>query len=286
MSNNLSPEKRAQLVRCLCEGMSLRATSRICDVAFNTVLKFVPMIGQACSDYQDRVLRGLKCERLELDEQWNFVLKKQRNVREGERNVGDCWTWIALDASTKLVPSYFIGPRSLESAYLFMRDIKDRLTNRPIIVTDGFSAYKSAVENVFGSEADFAQVIKLFGSTQADPAGGGRYSPPACTGIKKHIISGAVPECEISTSFVERLNLSVRMHSRRCTRLTNAHSKKLENHTHAMSLFFMFYNFCRIHESLRCTPAMAAGVTQHVWDTQDLVALLDEPSEGRSADVA
>lgn len=285
MSNVLHREKRAQLVSCLVEGMSLRATARTCDVAFNTVLKFVPLIGKACSDYQDSVLRNLICEVIQLDEQWNFCLAKDKNLPADKRGVqgyGSIWTWIAVDAATKLVPTWFVGDRSTASAFMFLHDLKTRLSNRPQLISDGHTAYAPVIENVFGDGVDFAQVIKLFGNAPGETTEA-RYSPPKCTGIKRHVVCGSVPEANVSTSFVERLNLSVRMHNRRCTRLTNGHSKKVENHVHAMSLFFMFYNFARRHETLRCSPAMAAGVTNHLWDVHEIVALLDEPAQAAGA---
>lgn len=281
MPNVLSSEKRAQLVSCLVEGMSIRATARICDVAFNTVLSFVPLIGKACSDYQDSVLRGLTCKRLELDETWAPVYAKDKNLppdKRGVRGYGSAYTWIALDSETKLVPTWFVGDRSAASAFLFLHDLKTRLVNRPQIITDGHAAYMSEIENVFGDEVDFARIIKIFGSGQAGNSSEARYSPPKCTGIEKHLVRGTVPEGNISTSYVERFNLSLRMHNRRFTRLTNAHSKKLENHVHSLSLFMMFYNFARRHDTLRVSPAMAAGVTNHLWDVREIVALLNEPA--------
>ena len=275
MSNNLSNEKRAQMLMCLVEGMSLRATNRVCGVAFNTALSFVPMLGKACSEYQDRTLRNLTCERLELDEQHGFYRCRQKNLVQGRNDGGDVWSWLALDSETKLVVSYFCGDRSISSAFLFLQDIRQRVANEPTIVTDGLAAYVAAVENSFGSGVDFAQLVKVFGPSGAlTPTG--RYAPPKLTTLKRNVISGHVEEGEISTSYVERLNLTVRMGNRRCTRLTNAHSKTLENHVHMMGIFFMFYNFCRIHQSLRITPAMAAGVTDHVWEASDVVALLAE----------
>ena len=285
MANNLPAEKQGRLIACLVEGMSIRATARICDVAFNTVLSFVPRIGQACSDYQDSVLRGLTCKRLELDETFAPIYAKDRNLPPDKRGVpgfGATYTWIALDSETKLVPSWFVGDRSTASAFLFLHDLKGRLVNRPQIVTDGHAAYLSAIENVFGDEVDYARIIKIFGGQPGNSAEA-RYSPPKCTGIEKHLVRGNVPEGQISTSYVERFNLSLRMHNRRFTRLTNAHSKKLENHVHALSLFTMFYNFARRHETLRISPAMAAGVTNHLWDVQEIVALLDEPARAEGA---
>ena len=285
MSNNLPSEKQAQMAHCLVEGMSVRATARICGVAFNTVLKFVPLIGQACSDYQDSALRGLTCKRLELDETFAPIYAKDRNLPLDKRGVpgfGSTYTWIAFDAETKLVPSWFVGDRSSTSAFLFLHDLKTRLVNRPQIITDGHGVYPGAIESVFGNEVDYARIIKIFGAN-AGNAAEVRYSPPKCTGIEKHLMRGHVESGDISTSYVERFNLSLRMGNRRFTRLTNAHSKKMENHVHALSLFTMFYNFARVHETIRCTPAMAAGVTNHVWEVSEIVALLDRSAGAENA---
>jgi IS1 family transposase len=277
MANVLPTAKRIQLVACLVEGMSIRATARVCDVAFNTVLKFVPWIGHACADYQDATLRNLRCECLEMDEQWNFCLAKDRNLpREvrGKFGYGSVWTWCALDVHSRLVPTWFVGDRTANSAVLFLSDLRSRITNRPQITSDGHSAYLAAMAESFGSDVDYAQLVKSFEHERPNNAEI-RYSPPRCIGATKKVVSGNPTLPLVSTSHVERLNLQMRMSNRRCTRLTNGHSKKVENHSHALALFFMHYNFCRIHQTLRCTPAMAANVTNRVWELSDIVALLD-----------
>lgn len=286
MSNVLDKSKRVQLLACLTEGMSLRSTSRVCDVAFNTVLKFVPLMGQACSDYQDKVLRNLKCETLELDEQWNFCFGKDRNLPENKRDkfgFGSVWTWCALARETRLIPSWFVGDRSAQSAYLFLSDLRSRVVGSPQITSDGFNAYPGAVEAAFGTNVHFAQLIKNYAQVGDSRSAEVRYSPPPVTSITKQIVIGEPNPDFISTSLIERVNLQMRMAMRRCTRLTNGHSKKLENHCHALAIFFMHYNFARRHESLRCSPAMAAGVTSKLWDLGDIVDLLDQQPASAAA---
>lgn len=253
--NKLSYEKRVQVINALVEGCSINATSRMTGVAKNTILKLLVDVGMACADYQDRVLRNLNCKRIQCDEIWQFCYAKEKNVpaeKKGQFGFGDVWTWVAIDADTKLVPSFMIGNRDLRSARIFIDDLKTRLANRVQLTTDGLRAYLDAVEGAFGADIDYAQLIKIYGASQEET----RYSPAQCLGCQKQIVNGNPERKDISTSYVERQNLSMRMHMRRFTRLTNAHSKKVENLAYAVALYFMYYNFARIHETIRCTPAM------------------------------
>jgi IS1 family transposase len=273
--NKLNKEKRTQIISALVEGNSLRATARMCDVAFNTVLKLLPMIGAACLEYQDRTLRNLSCKRIQCDEIWSFCYAKEKNVpadKRGQFGFGDIWTWVAIDADTKLVPSFMVGTRGAQTAKTFMGDLASRLASRVQLTTDGHRVYLNAVEEAFGSGVDFAMLVKLYGN---DSESEKRYSPAECIGCQTVGITGRPDPAHISTSFVERQNLTMRMNMRRFTRLTNAHSKKVENHFWAIALHYMHYNFCRVHQSLRVTPAMAAGVTDHVWEIEEIVSLLD-----------
>jgi len=274
--NKLNKEKRVQIIRALVEGNSIRATARMCDVAFNTVLKLLPEIGKACADYQDRVFRNLPCKRIQCDEIWSFCYAKEKNLPEelqGKFGFGSVWTWIALDADTKLVPSWLVGDRSAETATIFIDDLASRLANRVQLRTDGHRAYLNAISNAFGNQIDYATITKLY---RNPPEGDERrYSPGECCGVKKDDVKGYPDAKHISTSYVERQNLTMRMSMRRFTRLTNGFSKKVENHSCAVALHYMHYNFCRIHKSLRVTPAMEAGVTDHVWSIEELAGLLD-----------
>jgi len=273
--NKLSTEKRVQILSCLVEGNSLRATARMCDVAFNTVLKFVPEIGEACSEYQDKVFHNLKCKRVQCDEIWSFCYAKEKNVPEehqGEFGYGDIWTWVALDADTKLVPSFCVGNRDAKTAKIFMDDLAGRLANRVQLTTDGYKIYLNAIENAFGGDIDYAMLVKVYEATPTNDQR--KYSPIECIGAEKKRISGNPDKKHISTSFVERQNLTMRMSMRRFTRLTNGFSKKVENHIHHLSLYYMYYNFCRIHKTLRVTPAMEAGITDHVWSLEEIISLL------------
>lgn len=271
--NRLSLEKRTQIITALVEGNSLRATSRIADVAFNTVLKLLPQIGEVCQKYHDEHVKALKSTRVECDEIWSFCYSKQQNVPEGlqgQYGIGDVWTWTALDSDSKLIISYLVGLRSADFANLFMQDVASRLSNRIQLTTDGLKAYLEAVEGAFGADVDFAQLVKMYGSA---PEGDHRYSPPKCNGTKKQGVMGTPNPKYVSTSYVERQNLTMRMMMRRFTRLTNAFSKKIENHEHAVALHFMHYNYCRIHKTLRVTPAQAAGLTTKLWSVEDLAKL-------------
>lgn len=277
--NKLSTKERAQILAVLCEGMGINATTRVTGASKNTVLKLLADVGEACLTYQDEMHRNLRLTRIECDEIWSFVGMKQKNVPKELKGVfgfGDVYTWTAIDAETKLIPCWYVGTRSAESANHFISDLADRLTNRVQLTTDGHKAYLNAIEDAFGANIDYAMLIKLYGNTgnQKDET---RYSPAECTGIEKKPIEGAPDPELISTSYVERQNLTMRMHMRRFTRLTNAFSKKVENHMHAISLYFMFYNYCKIHKSLRITPAMSAGLTDHVWELTDIVNLIPEP---------
>jgi IS1 family transposase len=275
--NRLSTEKRAQIVGCLVEGNSIRGTVRITGAAKNTVTKLLVDLGAACAEYQDRTLRELPCKTIECDEIWAYCYSKQRNVPEEHRGTfgyGDVWTWTAICADTKLVPSWLVGERTVEDAWVFMEDLKGRLSNRVQLTTDGLRAYWSAVGLTFGRDIDFAQLQKLYGPDGAI-AEQRRYSPAGLTGTKKLILKGNPDPTRISTSYVERQNLTMRMGMRRFTRLTNGFSKKVENLAHAVSLHYMHYNFARIHLTLRCTPAQAAGVTDHRWTHQEIAGLLD-----------
>jgi IS1 family transposase len=269
----LPPEKRTLVLHLLMEGNSLRATGRLADVSYNTVCKLFVEAAQVCSEYQDQVFRNLTCKKLQLDEIWSFVGSKAKNVPEEKiGEYGDVWTWVAIDADTKLVPSWRVGDRSLYTAKEFVFDLSQRLANRVQITSDGYRAYLEAVEEAFGNDVDFAQLVKIYGETIE---GQKRYSPAECIGAKKSKITGDPDLCCVSTSFVERQNLTMRMSIRRFTRLTNAFSKKLENHALSVALHYMHYNFCRIHKSLRVTPAMAAGVCDKVLDIKDIVAMMD-----------
>jgi IS1 family transposase len=277
--NRLSPAKRSQVVAALVEGVSVRATCRMTGVAKGTVLKLVVDLGEACERYQDETLRGLKCRRIQCDELWQFVYAKSRNVPEehaGEFGYGDVWTWIALDADTKLVPSWAVGRRDGATAYAFMMDLADRLANRVQLTTDGHKPYLEAVEGAFGNAIDYAMLVKTYeGDSGKRAPAERRYSPAVCTGAMPQRITGNPKAEHISTSFVERQNLTVRMQLRRFTRLTNAFSKKLDNHKASLAIHFMHYNFARIHQTLRVTPAMEAGVSDHVWSIEEIVGLLD-----------
>ena len=254
----------------------MRATSRLTGAAKKTVERMLVSAGEACAAYLDKAMRKLPCKVLQVDEVWSFTKCKQANVPEalkGERGIGDTWTWIALDSNTKLIPCFHVGKRDATDAYQFINDLAGRLASRVQLTSDGHKAYLQAVEDAFGAEIDYAQLIKLYGNHQSQ-AQEVRYSPPACIGTRKNRISGNPVRSLVSTSHIERSNLSVRMGNRRFTRLTNAFSKKVENHEHMLAIYFMHYNFCRIHQTLRVTPAMEAGVADHVWTLEDIVVLI------------
>ena len=256
----------------------MRATSRIADVSLNTVTKLLRDVGAACLEYQDKTLRNLPCKRIQADEIWSFCYAKDKNVpeaRKGEFGYGDVWTWVAFCADTKLVAGWQVGDRSAETAYTFIQDLAERLSNRVQLTTDGYKAYLNAVENIFGTNIDYGMLVKLYGQDKARDT---KYSPPKCIGAVCGTVRGNPDKDHISTSYVERQNLTMRMSMRRFTRLTNAFSKKLENHIHAVSLHYMYYNFGRIHKSLRVTPAQEAGISDHIWSLEEIAGLVkDEP---------
>lgn len=280
--NRLNSVKRAQVVAALVDGVGVNATTRMTDVSKPTVLKLLVDLGSACAAYQDRTIRNVRARRIQVDEIWQFVYAKAKNVpakKQGVFGYGDVWTWVAIEADSKLVPSWRIGPRDAGTAYELMTDLAGRLRNRVQLTTDGHRAYLDAVEDAFGADVDYAMLQKLYGSA---PENETRYSPSRIIGVRSEIIRGEPDPKHISTSYVERQNLTMRMSMRRFTRLTNAFSKKLENHAAAVSLHYMHYNFARIHKTLRVTPAMQAGLSDHVWSLVEIVALLDA-EEAREA---
>jgi IS1 family transposase len=276
--NKLSIEDRRRVVAALVEGNSLRSITRMTGIHRTTIMKLLADLGAACSDYQSKVFVNLPCKRIQCDEIWSFVYAKDKNctTEMKKEGYGDCWTWVAMDADTKLIRCWFVGGRDAGYAYDFMHELASRLANRVQLTTDGHKAYLSAVESAFGSEIDYAMLQKIYGGTPSQVNPATRYSPPTVTGIKKEVIMGSPDAKHTSTSYVERQNLTMRMAMRRFTRLTNGFSKKLENHEHAIALHYMNYNFCRIHQSLRITPAMAANVTDHVWSLDEVIALLGD----------
>lgn len=258
--NRLNIEERARIVSCLAEGCSLRSTARLTGFSRKGVSRVLADVGKACAAYHDKVMRNPPCKVIQVDEVWSFIYCKQANMPDHLKDmdgIGDAWTWIAIDSPTKLVPAWFVGDRSLTSAKLFISDLKDRLAHRVQLTSDGHRPYLEAVEDAFGRQQDFEN----------------RYSPPKCIGVRRRRIKGKPDRKFISTSFVERQNLTVRMGNRRFTRLTNAFSKNLENHKHSLAIHFMHYNFCRIHQTLRVTPAMEAGITDHVWTVEEIAGL-------------
>jgi IS1 family transposase len=274
--NKLDKTERAKIIHLLCEGMSIRSITRTTGVSKTTISKLVVDAGMAAAWYQDRVLRNLTCKRIQVDEIWNFVYAKAKNVataKAAPEGAGDVWTWTAIDADTKLMPSWFVGGRDSDSAIIFLDDLAARLANRVQLSSDGHKAYLEAVEGAFGGDVDYAQLVKLYGPTSE--AAKGRYSPAECIGARKIPIEGKPDPKHISTSFSERSNLTIRMHTRRFTRLTNAFSKKVENHAHAVALHMMYYNFVRIHKTLKTTPAMAAGVTDRLWEVANMIDVLE-----------
>ena len=285
--NKLSVERQAQIVKAFVEGNSIRSTARMTGMAINTVVKLLIDLGSACLDYQDMIMRDLPLRRLQCDEICSFIYAKERNVpaeHRGEFGYGDVWTWTAMDADTKLVPCWRVGNRDGREAYLFMKDLAGRLANHVQLTTDGHKAYLEAVEGAFGANIDYAMLVKLYGSTTKEEQR--RYSPAECIGTEFKVITGNPDKLHIATSFAERHNLTMRMSMRRFTRLTNAFSKKLENHMYALALYFMHYNFGRPHKSLSkpypTTPAMAVGLTDHVWSVEEMLSLLDRGSRKKN----
>ncbi len=284
--NQLSTAKRAQIIAALVEGNSINATCRMLGVGKHTVLRLLEDAGCACAAYHDVMVRGLNSKRVQCDEIWAFVYAKQKNVtaEQMEQGAGDVWTWTAIDADTKLIVSYMLGHRGLSVAKAFMQDVASRISTRVQITTDGHRVYAEAVEEAFGANVDYAMLVKIYGASNDNPES--RYSPATCIGCRTGVLAGSPNPDHISTSFVERQNLSMRMGMRRFTRLTNGFSKKFENHAHQVALYFFHYNFCRIHKSLRVTPAMEAGLTDHVWTLEELVSLLPEKKPNAKADKA
>jgi len=277
--NRLSLEQQAQVIRVLCEGNSIRSTARITDTAINTVVNLLRNVGVACVFYQDIHLTNLPCKTIQCDEIWSFCYAKQKNVpenKQGRFGYGDVWTWTAIDADTKLVPSWFVGLRNASYAFAFIKDLQAKLANRVQMTTDGHKAYLNAVEDVFGADIDYAMLVKLYGQELESEK---RYSPAKCLGTNSRVVTGYPDTSKISTSFAERQNLTMRMGMRRFTRLTNAFSKKLENHMLAVALYFMHYNFVRPHMTLANpyprTPAMVAGISDHIWTIEEIVKLVD-----------
>lgn len=277
--NQLSVEKRVQVISCLVEGNSIRATCRMTGAAKGTVIPLLESVGRACAEYQDKFLVNLPCKNIQSDEIWSFCYSKDKNVPEehkGEFGFGDVWTWVALDADTKLAANWMIGSRDANYAYAFMTDLEKRLKDRVQLTTDGHKAYLKALEKVFGTDIDYAMLVKIYGQ---QPETQKRYSPAECVGAEKVILEGNPDTSKISTSYVERQNLTMRMGMRRFTRLTNAFSKKIENLEYAVALHFMHYNFCRPHKalnmkrSLGITPAVASGITDHQWSIEEIVKL-------------
>ncbi len=279
--NKLSREARAQILSLMVKGMSMRAISRTTGASKNTIVKLLEDAGEAFSEYQDRIMRNLTCKRVQVDEIWASVYAKAKNVagaKAAPEGAGDAWTWMAIDADAKLIPSFYVGSRDADAAHHFIGDLALRLANRVQLTSDGHKPYLEAVEQAFGADIDYAMLVKHYG----DAPGAGRYSPGVCTGATQKRVEGCPDKKHVSTSYAERANLTLRMGSRRFTRLTNAFSKKHENHAHSVAIHTMHYNFVRIHQTLRCTPAMAAGVSTGLWELTDMVKVLED-YEGQQA---
>ncbi len=274
--NKLDKAARAQALQMMAEGLSLRSITRLTGVSRTTLIKLLEDAGEAFSEYQDRTLMNLACKRIQVDEAWAFCYAKQKNVptaKAAPAGAGDIWTWVGLDAQSKLAVSWYVGSRDSEAAMIFMDDLAKRLANRVQLTSDGHRAYLEAVEGAFGSDIDYAMLVKVYGPA---PEGQRRYSPAECIGAVKHRVEGNPDPKHVSTSYAERQNLNIRMGNRRMTRLTNAFSKKAANHAHMMAIYFMHYNFVRIHHTLKVTPAMAAGVTGKLWEMSDMVKVLED----------
>ena len=289
--NKLTPERRAAVLTALVEGNSIRSTVRMTGVAKNTIVRLLKDAGETCAAYQDQVIRNVACRRIQCDEIWSFVYGKDRNIPREVREsspfvVGSVWTWTAIDADSKLMVSWLVGQRNEQCAAEFINDLASRITGKVQMTTDGLKLYINAIEGAFGGAIDYAMLTKLYGASGNDNSAETRYSPGRIKGSELAIMSGEPEKKHISTSYVERANLTMRMSMRRFTRLTNGFSKKFENHCHMISLFMFNYNFIRIHQTIRCTPAMAAGVTDQLWEMPDLVALIEsrECEAARSAE--
>lgn len=274
--NRLSIETRAQILGCLVEGNSLRAVTRMVGCSINTVTKFLVDVGTACDLYQNEVLRNLQCKHIQIDEIWSFCYSKQKNTPIEQRKMGrgDVWTWVALDADTKLVCSWLVGPRNPEYANIFVSDLAGRLANRVQLTSDGYKPYLKAIDKAFGGDIDYGMLVKLYGVADGSQHEK-RYSPGVCKGTIIGTVSGSPEKQHISTSFVERQNLTMRMSMKRFARLSNGFSKKIENHANAVAMHYMYYNFARIHKTLRVTPAMEAGIADHVWSLEEIARLAD-----------
>jgi IS1 family transposase len=280
--NKLTTEKRAQALQMMAEGVSLRAMTRLTSISRTTLIKLLEDAGQAFSEYQDRVLVNLPCRRIQVDEAWAFCYAKQKNVptaKKAPEGAGDIWTWVGIDADSKLAVSWLVGDRDTETAKLFIGDLAKRLKGRVQLTSDGHRPYLEAIEAHFGSAIDYAMLVKIYGPSLE---GEKRYSPSECTGAVKYRIEGNPDPKHVSTSYVERQNLNIRMGNRRMTRLTNAFSKKAENHARMMAIYFMHYNFVRLHQTLKVTPAMAAGVTSKLWEMSDMVKVLEDWESARA----
>jgi IS1 family transposase len=288
--NKLPLAKRAQVLTLLCEGVSMRSIERIVGCSINTVDKLLRDAGEAALAYHDKAVRGVKSQRIQCDEIWSFVHAKQKNAprstRSGDPTIGDCWTWTAIDADSKLLVSYMVGGRDAEFALMLMDDLRGRLANRVQLTTDGHKAYLQAVEEAFGADFDYGMLVKLYGEPTTSHEASRRYSPTDCVGARKDKITGNPDPKHISTSYTERANLTMRMSMRRFTRLTNAFSKKLENHAHMVALYALWYNFVRIHKTLRTSPAMAAGIENRLWSMEDVVTLIDQRAERNAPKLA
>lgn len=278
--NRLTSDERARIIHLLCEGQSNRAITRVTGASKNTVIKLLVDAGKACWAYHDANVRDVKAKRIQVDEIWSFTYAKQKNVataKAAPESAGDTWTWTAIEADTKLIVSYFVGGRDGEIAMWFMDDLRSRLASRVQLTSDGHKAYLEAVEGAFGADIDYAILNKIYGASSESAKG--RYSPAECIGAKKERIEGSPDMKHVSTSFVERNNKTMRMHMRRFTRLTDAFSKKVDNHAYAVALHMMYYNFVRIHSTLRMSPAMAAGVSARLWEIGDLVKLVEDAED-------
>lgn len=274
--NQLPIEKRTQIISLFVEGNSLRATSRIADVSINTVTKLLVSVGKACQAFHNEQVVNVRSKRVQCDEIWSFVYAKEKNKPDNIEGAGDVWTWTAIDSDSKLIISWLVGERDAYTANIFMNDVADRLATRIQLTTDGLKAYLEAVGEAFGNRIDFAQLVKMYGNESAPTTNEKKYSPAECTGMKVNLVSGNPDPDHISTSHVERQNLTMRMHMRRFTRLTNAFSKKLENHCHAIALHFVYYNFVKIHKTLRVPPAMEAGLIKKLMTIEDIVRLTEK----------